>query len=44
MDKKELNIILKEGEGYKIEFKEGISGIEKVLPFLRWSLMKITFM
>jgi ATP-dependent DNA helicase RecG len=31
MDKKELNIILKEGEGYKIEFKEGISGIEKEL-------------
>jgi ATP-dependent DNA helicase RecG len=31
MDKKELNIILKEGEGYKIEFKEGISGLEKEL-------------
>jgi hypothetical protein len=23
MDRKELNMILKEGEGYKIEFKEG---------------------
>ena len=31
MDKKEVNIILKEGEGYKIEFKEGISGLEKEL-------------
>ncbi|HBE44367.1 MAG TPA: hypothetical protein DDW17_02645 [Deltaproteobacteria bacterium] len=31
MDKKELDIILKEGEGYKIEFKEGISGLEKEL-------------
>lgn len=29
MDKKELNIILKEGEGYKIEFKESLSGLEK---------------
>jgi hypothetical protein len=25
MDRKELGIILKEGEGYKIEFKESIS-------------------
>jgi ATP-dependent DNA helicase RecG len=31
MDRKELEIILKEGEGYKIEFKEGISGLEKEL-------------
>jgi len=31
MDKKEVNIILKEGEGYKIEFKESISGLEKEL-------------
>jgi len=31
MDKKELEIILKEGEGYKIEFKEGIGGIDKDL-------------
>ena len=31
MDKKELNIILREGEGYKIEFKEGVSGLEKEL-------------
>jgi len=31
MDEKELNMILKEGEGYKIEFKEGISGLEKEL-------------
>ncbi len=31
MDKKELDIILKEGEGYKIEFKEGLSGLEKEL-------------
>lgn len=29
MDKKELDIILKEGEGYKIEFKEGLSNLEK---------------
>jgi len=31
MDRKELGIILKEGEGYKIEFKESISGLEKEL-------------
>jgi ATP-dependent DNA helicase RecG len=31
MDRKELEIIVKEGEGYKIEFKEGISGLEKEL-------------
>jgi ATP-dependent DNA helicase RecG len=29
MNRKELEIIIKEGEGYKIEFKEGISGLEK---------------
>ncbi|MEA3431909.1 MAG: putative DNA binding domain-containing protein [candidate division WOR-3 bacterium] len=29
MDRKELNIIMKEGEGYKIEFKENTSGIDK---------------
>jgi len=29
MDKKELSIVLKEGEGYKIEFKEGIGGLDK---------------
>jgi len=29
MVKKELDIILKEGEGYKIEFKEGLSNLEK---------------
>ncbi len=29
MQRKELEIILKEGEGYKIEFKEGISGLER---------------
>jgi len=31
MDKKELDIALKEGEGYKIEFKEGLSSLEKEL-------------
>ncbi|MDH7513956.1 MAG: putative DNA binding domain-containing protein [Clostridiales bacterium] len=31
MDKKELDIILKEGEGYKVEFKESPSGLEKEL-------------
>ena len=31
MDKKELDIVLKEGEGYKIEFKEGLSSLEKEL-------------
>ena len=31
MDKKELDIILKEGEGYKIEFKESLSNLEKEL-------------
>lgn len=31
MDKKELDIILKEGEGYKIEFKEGIGNLGKEL-------------
>lgn len=31
MDRKELDMILDEGEGYKIEFKEGIGGIEKEL-------------
>ncbi len=29
MDKDELDIILAEGEGYKIEFKEGARGFEK---------------
>ena len=29
MDRKEINLVLREGEGYKIEFKENISGIEK---------------
>jgi len=29
MDKKELSIILKEGEGYKIEFKEGLVTIRR---------------
>jgi len=31
MTKKELNIILKEGEGYKVEFKEKVSNIDKEL-------------
>jgi ATP-dependent DNA helicase RecG len=31
MNKKELELILKEGEGYKIEFKETIGGIDKDL-------------
>lgn len=31
MDKKELNMILQEGEGYKIEFKESLSNLEKEL-------------
>jgi len=31
MDKKELALILKEGEGYFIEFKQNLSGIEKDL-------------
>ena len=31
MDKKELDTVLKEGEGYKIEFKEGLSNLEKEL-------------
>src|SRR4030042_6713714 len=29
MDKKELEFILKEGEGYNLEFKEGRTGIDK---------------
>ena len=29
MDKEELKLILQEGEGYKIEFKESISNIDK---------------
>lgn len=29
MDEKELDIILNEGEGYKIEFKEGLSNLDK---------------
>lgn len=29
MNKSELQMILKEGEGYKIEFKEGLSNLEK---------------
>ncbi len=29
MDKKELALILKEGEGYRVEFKERLSGIDK---------------
>ena len=31
MDKKELDMVIKEGEGYKIEFKEGLSNLEKEL-------------
>ena len=31
MDKNELDIIRKEGEGYKTEFKESLSGLEKEL-------------
>jgi len=31
MDKKELEIILKEGEGYRIEFKESIKNVDKEL-------------
>ncbi|MEW5937767.1 MAG: ATP-binding protein [Candidatus Thermoplasmatota archaeon] len=31
MDRKELKVILKEGEGYKIEFKEGIGNLDKEL-------------
>jgi len=29
MTKKELAFILQEGEGFKIEFKEGIAGVDK---------------
>jgi len=29
MDRKELSLIIREGEGYRIEFKENIGGIEK---------------
>ena len=29
MNKQELNFILQEGEGFKIEFKENINGIDK---------------
>ncbi len=29
MDKKELKIIMKEGEGYKVEFKEGLGNLDK---------------
>jgi len=29
MNKKTLNFILQEGEGFKVEFKEGLSGIDK---------------
>ena len=29
MDRKDLDIILKRGEGYKIEFKEGLSGLDR---------------
>ena len=29
MNKKELSFILQEGEGFKIEFKENISSIDK---------------
>mgnify|MGYP001563642186 CR=1 FL=1 len=29
MNEKELDLILQEGEGYKIEFKENIYGIER---------------
>jgi len=31
MDKKELKMILDEGEGYKVEFKENVSNLEKAL-------------
>ncbi|RKX38625.1 MAG: hypothetical protein DRP20_02625 [Thermotogae bacterium] len=29
MNKKELQLVLEEGEGYKIEFKESLAGIDK---------------
>jgi len=29
MNKDELRLILQEGEGYKIEFKENISGLDR---------------
>jgi len=29
MDEKELKILVEEGEGYKVEFKESLNGIEK---------------
>jgi len=42
MDEKELKIILQEGEGYKIEFKEDIGGIEKeIVAFVNSSGGKI---
>lgn len=31
MNKKELKLILEEGEGYKIEFKESLSNFDKEL-------------
>jgi ATP-dependent DNA helicase RecG len=31
MNRKDLSIILKQGEDYRIEFKENISGVEKDL-------------
>jgi len=31
MDRKELNMILKEGEGYKIEFRESLNNLDKEL-------------
>ena len=42
MDRKELEIILKAGEGYKSEFKEGISGLEReIVAFVNASGGKI---
>ena len=35
MNRKELEVILKEGEGYKIEFKEGVMVWKKNLLLLR---------
>lgn len=34
MDRKELEMILKEGEGYKIEFKEGFNNLDKEIVAL----------
>ncbi|MEW6040081.1 MAG: RNA-binding domain-containing protein [Elusimicrobiota bacterium] len=44
MNKKELELLLKEGEGYKVEFKESLSNLDKeIIAFANSSGGRILF-